>query len=159
MTYPDPVHTGDGEVTAWTRPADEPADLDLGEVQAHYLATGDRTGGAYGLFRWEMSGAPGGAGPHFHRGFSEAFFVLSGRVHLHDGEDWSERGPGDFVHVPPGGIHGFDNRSGAPASMLILFVPGAPREQYFERLPDLAEMSEAERARFFVEHDNHHVDL
>ena len=34
---------------------------------------------------------------------------------------------GDFLFVPEGGIHGFRNESGAPASMLLLFAPGAPR--------------------------------
>ena len=43
--------------------------------------------------------------------------------------------------------------------MLILFVPGAPREAYFEGLRDvdLAAMSDDERRAFFTEHDNHHV--
>ena len=31
-------------------------------------------------------------------------------------------------------MHGFRNESGEPASMLILFTPGAPREDYFERV-------------------------
>lgn len=158
MSYPDPRYLGEGgEVSAWGRGADAAPELDLGRAQAHYLATGASTGGAYGLYRWEMTGEPGGAGAHFHRSFSESFYVLSGRVHLFDGEDWREGGPGDFVHVPPGGLHGFDNRSGEPASMLILFVPGAPREAYFEGLPRLAEMSGEELARFFEEHDNHYV--
>ena len=158
MSYPDVRYTGEGgEVTAWRRPADAPPELDLGRVQAHYLATGDRTDGLYGLYRWEMGPTPGGAAPHFHRRFSESFHVLSGRVHLFDGEAWVEGVPGDFVHVPPGGLHGFDNRSGEPASLLILFVPGAPREAYFEGLPDLADMTDEQRARFLDEHDNHDV--
>jgi hypothetical protein len=39
--------------------------------------------------------------------------------------------------VPKGGIHSFRNNHG-PASMLILFTPGAPREGYFELLGELA---------------------
>ena len=34
----------------------------------------------------------------------------------------------------PGGIHGFKNESGELALMLLLFAPGAPREEYFETL-------------------------
>jgi hypothetical protein len=45
--------------------------------------------------------------------------------------------------------------------MLILFVPGAPREAYFEGLVDLAEgrwnPTPEELQAFFVEHDNLHV--
>lgn len=39
-----------------------------------------------------------------------------------------------------GGIHAFSNQSGAPAAMLILFAPEAPREAYFEGLNQLGEM-------------------
>ena len=62
---------------------------------------------------------------------------------------------GDFVHVPPGGIHAFRNESGEPASMLIHFAPGAPREAYFEGLPDLAEASPQARAAFARSHDQY----
>ena len=61
----------------------------------------------------------------------------------------------DFVHVPEGGIHGFKNRSGEPASMLIHFAPGAPREAYFEGTPRLAEMTEEQRAAFMRLHDQY----
>jgi hypothetical protein len=41
--------------------------------------------------------------------------------------------------------------------MLPLFVPGAPREEYFERLAKLADqpMSEEERAAFIDRHDTY----
>jgi hypothetical protein len=45
--------------------------------------------------------------------------------------------------------------------MLILFAPGAPREDYFETLARLSEglvMSDAEKAEFYLRHDNHWVD-
>ena len=50
-------------------------------------------------------------------------------------------------------MHAFKNRSGAPASMLLHFAPGAPREDYFERLPEIGGWSEAERGSFFARHD------
>ena len=96
-----------------------------------YLATGASTGGLFGLYRWSMPGT-GGPGPHFHRTMTECFYVLVGRIKIYDGTAWRDCEPGDFVHVPIGGIHGFRNESGAPASMLIHFAPGAPREGYFE---------------------------
>ena len=158
MTYPDPVYTGDGgEVSASVRPADAPPNLELGPATVHYLATGRSTHGLFGLYRWEMDATPGGAPPHIHRSFTESFYVLSGSPQIHDGTGWRDAGPGDFVHVPEGGIHGFRNESGEPASMLILFTPGAPRESYFENLPKLAEMIDEDRAAFFVEHDNLYV--
>ena len=54
-------------------------------------------------------------------------------------------------------MHGFKNESGQPASMLIDFAPGAPREEYFEGLSGLARLSDEERAEFFLRHDNHWV--
>ena len=105
-----------------------------------------------------MSGDRGGAAPHIHRSFSESFYVLSGTVGIFDGAAWTDATAGDFAHVPPGGIHGFSNQSGAPASMLILFTPGAPREQYFEGLATLGALSDDERTVFFRAHDNLHVD-
>jgi hypothetical protein len=33
-------------------------------------------------------------------------------------------------------VHGFHNESSEPASMLIVFAPGAPREAYFEALAE-----------------------
>ena len=69
--------------------------------------------------------------------------------------------PGNFVFVPEGGLHGFRNSSGAPASLLILFAPGAPREAYFEGLVEMAEgrwqPSPDELQAFFEEHDNIYV--
>jgi hypothetical protein len=37
--------------------------------------------------------------------------------------------------------------------MLILFTPGAPREDYFERVRTASAMTEEERAEFFLRHD------
>ncbi len=45
-----------------------------------------------------------------------------------------------------------------PASILILFSPGAPREAYFEGLSALADMTDDERREWFAAHDNHLVD-
>lgn len=156
MSYPEPRYLGDtGEVSAAFRPADRDPDLTYpngGSV--HYLATGATTDGGFGLYRWEMGPEPSGPGPHFHRSISESFFVLTGTVKIFDGARWIDSAPGDFVHVPAGGIHGFRNESGEPASMLLHFAPGAPREGYFEGILELAELGAEERAEFFLRHDN-----
>jgi mannose-6-phosphate isomerase-like protein (cupin superfamily) len=156
MTYPEPRYFGEkGEVSATYRPANSEPDIRFGPVAAaHYLATGESTNGQFGLYLWQMGPEPAGPGPHFHRSISESFYILSGVVRIYNGDRWTDARPGDFVHVPEGGIHAFRNESGEPASMLLHFAPGAPREGYFEGLPRLAAMSEEERNRFFLEHDN-----
>ena len=159
MSYPDPRYHGDaGEVSATYRPNATPPDLTYPSGgTADYLATGASTDGLFGLYRWNMSGEPSGPGPHFHRTLAESFYVLLGDVRIYDGKEWIEAQPGDFVHVPPGGIHGFRNESGAPASMLIHFAPGAPREGYFEGLAKWStdgRPSNDEVAEFYRAHDN-----
>jgi quercetin dioxygenase-like cupin family protein len=160
MTYPEPVYTGqDGEISARLRRADSEPDLVRSNgTRVHYLATGSSTNGLFGLYRWSMEPGAGRADPHFHRTMSESFYILEGTVRIFDGSDWGDARVGDFVHVPPGGLHGFSNESGAPASMLIHFAPGAPREAYFEGLDRLTGMSEEEREAFLAQHDNLYVD-
>jgi mannose-6-phosphate isomerase-like protein (cupin superfamily) len=159
MSYPSPVYDGEsGQVSSRPRAHDADPDLLIGErVRVHYLATGESTRGQFGLYRWDMSAAAGGAEPHFHRSFSESFFILSGTVHVFDGAIWSARTSGDFEFVPEGGIHGFRNESGEPASMLLLFAPGAPREGYFEGLADSVANGTTPPPDFFTDHDNHYL--
>jgi mannose-6-phosphate isomerase-like protein (cupin superfamily) len=157
MSYPESKYDGEsGLANAAFRPAG--ADPEISYVSggtAHYLATGASTNGQFGLYRWNLPESPGGPGPHFHRSISESFFVLSGTVSLYDGKQWTDAAPGDFLFVPEGGIHAFRNPAG-PASMLILFAPGAPREDYFETLDRMGRgltLTDEEKAAFYVRHD------
>ncbi len=153
--YPPSRYTKDEpEVSARLRRGDSPPDHEWHGTAYHYLATQKTTGGDYGLYRVDIDPAGGGPGPHFHRAMSEAFFVLSGRMRLHNGEEWVDGHQGDFLYVPPGGIHGFRNEADEPASMLILFSPGAPREAYFEGFAQLADLTDDERKVWFDRHDN-----
>ena len=160
MSYPEARYDGEpGLVNARLRPADHPPELtNPSGGTADYLATGESTGGQFGLYRWEMAAAPSGPQPHFHRTISESFYVLSGTIRLYDGTAWIDGRPGDFLFVPEGGLHAFRNESGEPASMLILFAPGAPREDYFETTARMAGglvLSDEEKAAFYLRHDTY----
>ena len=160
MSYPEVRWTADhGRVAASYRPGSSPPDLTTPTTDVDHLATGASTDGELGLYRWRMGPEPSGPSPHFHRTISESFFVLSGTVRLYDGARWLDATAGDFLHVPVGGIHAFRNESGAPAEMLLLFTPGAPREAYFAGLAERAasgrEPSEQERAAFLRAHDQY----
>ena len=165
MSLPTPAyppvryHAETGEHSAVLRPADAGPDLVTPVTRVDLLATGASTDGAYGLYRWAMPGPPTGPEPHFHRTMTESFFVLSGTVRLYDGRSWVDAGPGDFLHVPVGGVHAFRNDSGAPAEMLLLFTPGAPREAYFAGLAELAAsgrtLSDEEQSAFLAAHDQY----
>ncbi len=163
MSYPPPLYDGDGgEVSATVRAADTPPDLVYPNGnKVSYLATGEGSGGLFGLYRWEFSEAVSGPDAHFHRTIAESFYILSGEVKVYDGRTWVTTRPGDFLHVPPGGLHGFRNESGAPASMLLHFAPGAPREAYFEGLDRLArgeQWTADEKDAFMAAHDNFWTD-
>jgi quercetin dioxygenase-like cupin family protein len=157
MSYP----AEPGAVSGVFRMDRDVPSLAIGATTARFVATGSVTHGEFGLYRWEMSASSGGAGAHFHRTFSESFYILSGAVRLYDGAAWTAAGPGDFLHVPAGGVHGFSNESGAAVAMLILFCPGAPRESYFEELAGRIaaglDLGPEERAAFLARHDQYMV--
>ncbi|BDX34551.1 hypothetical protein TUM20985_50980 [Mycobacterium antarcticum] len=158
--YPPARYTDEApEVSASLRRGDQAPDHDsFGLLRYHYLADQKKADGDYGLYRVDLSPKAGGPGPHYHRAMSEAFFVLSGHMRLYDGRDWIDGRQNDFLYVPPGGIHGFRNEADEPASILILFAPGAPREHYFEGLAHLHELTDEERAAWFIANDNYFVE-
>lgn len=157
MTY-----VGDtGEISATYRPIGEVETLVRPNATNAFVAPGSVTHGQFGLFRYTMSAHAGGPDAHFHKTFSESFYVIEGTVRLYDGENWVDTKAGDFLYVPEGGIHAFRNDSDAPASMLILFAPAPPRENYFRELAELADsgrrLPEAEYAEFLARHDQYMV--
>ena len=84
MTYL-PEH---GELSAVARLHDQVPRLERATSSVQLVAPGSLTAERYGLFRWNMLPHAGGPQPHFHRTFSEAFYVLSGTVRLYDGTRW-----------------------------------------------------------------------
>lgn len=162
MSYPKArYHGAKGEVSATFRPADQKPELTIGSGTAvRYLATGASTHGQFGLYRWDAKPHTPGPAAHFHRTMSESFFILAGTVRLFNGERWIDTKAGDFLFVPEGGLHGFQNESDEPASMLILFAPGAPREGYFEALAAKAagqQFTDEEWKALCLQHDNYFV--
>lgn len=164
MSYPPPRYSGrTGALSATFRPADAPPDLVIGSrTTVGHLATGATTDGAFGLYRWDMAATPpADTTPrgHYHRTFAESFFILDGTVSLLTGDRWIDAGPGDYLYVPPGGIHAFANNSGLAASMLVLFTPGAPREPYFRELAEIVatgrHLTEQEWTALYARHDQY----
>lgn len=121
------------------RPLSEVPPLPLSSASVRFTATGSATHGEFGLFRYDMRAGPGGPQPHVHRTFSESFYVLDGVVDFYDGDRWVSAVAGDFLYVARNGVHAFRNGGDGPASMLILFAPGEPRENYFTELAEIAE--------------------
>lgn len=149
-----------GEVSALYLPPGKVEQVRMGSgTLARFVAPGSVTAGRFGLFEWNMPPRTGGATPHFHKTFSESFYVMSGTMRLYDGARWVDASPGDFLHVPEGGIHGFSNDGDEAASMLILFAPGAPREEYFRELADISttgrKLTDEEWTELLARHDQY----
>ena len=162
MSYPDARYRGDkGEISGRFRPADQEPELMIGSsTVVRYLATGKSTDGQFGLYRWEAHPRTKGPKAHFHKTMSESFYILAGTIRLFNGERWIDATAGDFLFVPEGGIHAFDNESDEPAAMLLLFAPGAPREGYFEALAEKAagrQFSDEEWIELCRRHDNYFI--
>jgi mannose-6-phosphate isomerase-like protein (cupin superfamily) len=153
-----------GEVSAEFRAAEDVESLTfrMSGMHVRFVAPGAATRGQFGLFEWNMQPHPGGADAHFHRTFSESFFVTSGTVEFYDGGRWQLARAGDFLYVPMGGVHGFRALSDVPSSMLILFAPGAPRERHFRELAAIRESGRSltgdEWTDFFAQHDQYRAE-
>ncbi|MFD5746031.1 cupin domain-containing protein [Streptomyces sp. NPDC127033] len=159
FAYPQPRYQGErGEVNATFRPAGTPPDIVSPGGSTHYLATQASTGGEFGLYKVELGARSAGARTHFHKAMSESFYILSGALELYDGERWVTGRAGDFLYVPVGGLHAFKNVTDEPTSMLLLFSPGAPREEYFERVAEMTRRGGEELKRFRVRHDSYFTE-
>jgi len=86
------------------------------------LAGSAETASAYTLFEQEL---PRGFAPplHVHHTVDEAFYLLSGTMRVHCGEDHWEAGRGGFVFLPREVPHSFLVTS-PTAAMLQLTSPG-----------------------------------
>ena len=95
-----------------------------------FLVTRADTAGAY--FAMEAIVAPGGGPPpHIHRREDETFYVVEGQCGILLGEEWITAGVGDFVNVPRGTVHRFENQGTEAMRMILTFTP-AGIEKFFE---------------------------
>jgi len=95
-----------------------------------FLVTGEESGGAY--FAMEALVPPGGGPPpRIHRREDETFYLLEGQIEFLLGDERITAGPGDFVNVPRGTVHCFQNTGTETARMVLTFTP-AGIERFFE---------------------------
>jgi quercetin dioxygenase-like cupin family protein len=85
-------------------------------------ATGEQTGGAFGLIDNVMPA--GFASPyHMHRNEDESFYVVEGEMTFYVGDERVKAGAGAFVYGPRGVPHGFAVEGTAPARILLQNYP------------------------------------
>ena|SRR5690348_6167247 len=141
---------------------DASAYVSVGELIT-ILASGEQTGGAFGLMESVLvRGAE--PPPHVHHREDESFFILEGDLTVRVGDDTFSAAPGSFVFCPrdvphlltlhseqvraltlvtPGGLESFFVELGEPAPGLRTLPPDL-REDDLERVATLAEHYGAE---------------
>ena len=105
---------------------------------------------------WEGRVPPGavGAGPHYHRGRDEFFYVLDGELVLRIGDESHVAKAGTFAFVPRDTINGFHNASSDGATILVMHHP-AGFERFLDEMQALAARngSKEERAALAAQFD------
>ena len=103
----------------------------LDDDDARMIVSGEDTEGRYSLLEWTVAAGqiptdhePRDYGPHLHRGCEETFLIQEGSLEFLIGDEVVVMSAGDFVRVPPGVKHGYQNISGKPVKMLVSFTPG-----------------------------------
>ena len=95
-----------------------------------FLITGEQTGGAF--FMAEVSVPPGGGNPpHIHQREEETFYLQQGTLTIQVGGKTVNASPGDFVCLPRGVVHCFQNTGNVDAKFLVVAAP-AGLEKFFE---------------------------
>lgn len=100
----------------------------LGE-SVRVLARADETGG-HEIFH--QTGPAGVGPPPHHHPWAESYYVLSGELEVMVGDRREVLGPGMFVHVPAGIVHGYRNRTTEASFVSVTSSAGAGR--FFEEM-------------------------
>jgi quercetin dioxygenase-like cupin family protein len=123
--------------------------------EVKFLVTGQETGGAF--FMAEVSVPPGaGNPPHIHRREEEFFYIQQGTLTVQVGGKTLTVSSGDFVGLPRGVAHSFQNTGKVEAKLLLLAVPAGLERLFAEAFypaadcPDAPSMSEAFMARLLA---------
>jgi quercetin dioxygenase-like cupin family protein len=124
------------------------------------LADAAQTGGRFTSNRSRFAAGSLGAPPHFHTLGTEIFFVLDGAFQVLLDDVIVDLAPGDLLAVPPGVHHAFGPAADHSADVLVTFVPGRERHEYYRLLDRVHQGAagwdevHASQDRF----DNHYVD-
>lgn len=104
--------------------------LPMGGKEAHITRKASRadTGGHWAL--GEAMQDPGFDNPPHTHDEAEAFYVLDGTYTFYtDAAPVEDIGPGTFVFIPPGAVHGF--RTGPEGGRLICLWPSTVESSFF----------------------------
>ena len=127
-----------------------------GEVYEDHLLfkQGSLTGGRFDFMVGNI-GYLTGPPLHVHHAQDDTFFVLEGVLAFQAGDELFDLGPGDFVTVPPGVPHAFDNirKDQPPVKICNMMTPGG-LDAFFRDTALMGEAAEdpAKMAEFRKKH-------
>lgn len=96
----------------------------MGGMTSLFLADGPETRDTYSISEWWLEPGQKGSGAHAHEANDDIFYMLEGTMHFLVGKKWMGLSAGDFLRVPAGVTHDFENRGRKRAGFLNIYIPG-----------------------------------
>lgn len=78
--------------------------------------------------------------PHVHAKEEESYYILDGSMVIQVGSEVLTVKSHDFIHIPPGTIHGYRNDSDRPIHLLVWAVGGAIDDFFIEMGENIHEL-------------------
>ncbi len=94
----------------------------MGALELLFLQSKETTGSSLDMFEMTLQPNARMPVPHYHESWDEAVYGLAGTATFRVGAEEVELPPGCSLFIGRGIIHGFDNRSGAPARCLVVLT-------------------------------------
>ena len=124
-----------------------PEIIRMGTLELEFLESKGGTDGSLDMFVMTLQPNAQMPVPHYHMSWDETVYGLAGtstwRV---DGKD-TQVTPGTAIFIKRGIVHGFDNRSDAPAQCLCMLTPGVVGPAYFRDVAALVATGAPDPAR------------
>ena len=121
--------------------------IHIGALELRFLQSRESTGGSLDMFEMTLQPDARMPVPHHHESWDETVYGLAGTSSWRVGGVDVELPPGAVVFIRRGVVHGFDNRSGAPAKCLCVLTPGVLGPGYFREIAGLVAAGAPDPAR------------
>jgi quercetin dioxygenase-like cupin family protein len=108
--------------------------IKIGGIEIRFLQSKHDTGGALDLFEVTVQPNARVPVPHHHRDWEETVYGLEGTITFTLAGTPVDIPPGETLFIPRGVVHGFVNKTQAPAKCLSMLTPGALGPEYFREM-------------------------
>jgi quercetin dioxygenase-like cupin family protein len=106
-------------------------------LELRFLQSKEATGGSLDMFEMTLPPSARMPVPHYHENWDETVYGLAGTSTWRVAGKDTEVTPGAAIFIRRGIVHGFDNRSDAPAKCLCVLTPGVLGPAYFREVAAL----------------------